>query len=146
MKNSDAVFRANINLMKDKDDQTIQNPINCRYCLNRIQSYGDEQVQVDLVTMGYSKVLGFALSTSGGNEQEQDEEIRDGLFKIYTLLISFHYGGDTLPSQPALSRICEEQIEEEGANEEIDSQYNSKGIDGDIKDNAKKAKGNLFFP
>ncbi|KAA6382888.1 MAG: hypothetical protein EZS28_021585 [Streblomastix strix] len=85
--------------------------------------------------MGYSKVLGFALSTTGGNEQEYDEEIRDGLFNICALLSSLHYGVYTFPAQYALSRICEELIDEEGVNEEIESQYNNKGIDADIKDN-----------
>ncbi|KAA6376863.1 MAG: hypothetical protein EZS28_027609 [Streblomastix strix] len=98
-----------------------------RDCLSLIQYYGDEQVQSELVNQGFGRVMPISYCTAGGIGEEQDLEIKDGLFYISDFLRELHEGrnDDWYPSfqpLPLLARSSEEQIEEEGANEELEAQ------------------------
>ncbi|KAA6366630.1 MAG: hypothetical protein EZS28_037842 [Streblomastix strix] len=74
---------------------------------------------------------------------EQDKEIYNGLHDISEFLRQLHEGRTWLPSfqpLPLLARRSIEQIEEEGANEELEAQMNNKGMNGYIMDQAKGSK------
>ncbi|KAA6393101.1 MAG: hypothetical protein EZS28_011371 [Streblomastix strix] len=114
-----------------------------RDCLYWIQYNGDEQVQSELVNIEYGKMMSITFSAAGGVGEEHDEETRDGLYYIYLFLRELHEGRNWQPSfqpLPLLARKTEEQIEEEGANEEIDAQMNNNGYYGRIKNESKWAK------
>ncbi|KAA6375067.1 MAG: hypothetical protein EZS28_029407 [Streblomastix strix] len=100
---------------------------NSRWCLRWIQEYGDAQEFADLVNVQYGKVICISISTAGGIGEEQNMEIFLGLDNIYYILIEQHEGRnyDEQPSfqpLPLLARMTEEQMEEEGANEEVEAQ------------------------
>ncbi|KAA6372711.1 MAG: hypothetical protein EZS28_031763 [Streblomastix strix] len=109
-----------------------------RRCFDQIQVLGDEQDQTDLVNNKNGKMTFISFCTAGGIGEEHDKEISNGLFYIYWFLRELYEGrNEQQPSfqpLPLLARITEEQIEEEGANEEIEAQMNNnKGYDGYIK-------------
>ncbi|KAA6373532.1 MAG: hypothetical protein EZS28_030942 [Streblomastix strix] len=116
-----------------------------RWCLGWIPIYGDEQDFADLVNVQYGKVICISLSTAGGIGEENDDEIGNGLMHIQIFLGEQHEGrnDDEQPSfqpLPLLSRMTEEQIEEEGAIEEVEAQMINNGYDSDIKYFANRAK------
>ncbi|KAA6397088.1 MAG: hypothetical protein EZS28_007389 [Streblomastix strix] len=114
-----------------------------RECLYQIQRRGDEQDQQDLVNNEYGRVMFITFCTAGGISDEQDEEIYFGLENISVFLKDLHEGRTYQPSiqpLPLLARRTEEQIEEEGADEEIDTQMKNNGLCDVIKSNAKWAK------
>ncbi|KAA6377268.1 MAG: hypothetical protein EZS28_027204 [Streblomastix strix] len=115
-----------------------------RYCLSWIQFTGDAQDFADLVNVGYGKVICISFNTAGGIDEEEDEEIRNVLIYFYYFLRELHEGKDYrqpfFQPLPLLSRRTVEQIEKEGAIEEIEAQMNNKGYDIDIKFMAKMAK------
>ncbi|KAA6362753.1 MAG: hypothetical protein EZS28_041720, partial [Streblomastix strix] len=108
------------------DQQRIDVRSWSRACLSWIQSFGDEQVQQELVRQGYGRVMSLSFCTSGGVGEEQDAEIRDGLYRISRFLNQLHEGRNypqpSFQPLPLLVRSTEVQIEEEGAIEEIDAQ------------------------
>ncbi|KAA6377854.1 MAG: hypothetical protein EZS28_026620 [Streblomastix strix] len=115
-----------------------------RWCLWRIQQYGDEQVQSELVNNEYGRVTSITLCTAGGKGEEQDKEINDGLDRINNFLRELHEGKNdfyqlSFQPLPLLARRTEEQIEEEGANEEVEAQMNNNGYYGGIKCRANQA-------
>ncbi|KAA6364140.1 MAG: hypothetical protein EZS28_040333 [Streblomastix strix] len=119
-----------------------------KQCLRWIQEYGDTQDFVDLVNVGYGKVTCISLSTAGGFGEEKEEEIGNVLDNIYNFLREQHKGrSDRQPSfqpLPLLARITEEQIEEEGANEEMEAQMINNvqifALSGSIKSYANLTK------
>ncbi|KAA6367095.1 MAG: hypothetical protein EZS28_037378 [Streblomastix strix] len=121
-----------------------------RYCLGWIQFYGDAQDFADLLNVGYGKVTCISLSTAGGIGEEDDEEIGNGLENINNFLREQHEGrnDDEQPSfqpLPLLARRTEEQIEEEGAIEEVEAQMNKNGCQYyDIKYQAYWAKAEIL--
>ncbi|KAA6354791.1 MAG: hypothetical protein EZS28_049682 [Streblomastix strix] len=138
-------FRLGTHLNKEEDRQNLEVRNKCRWCLRYIQECCDEQIQTELVTQGYGRVISITFCTAGGKGEEQDVEIRLGLRSIFSFLRELHAGRNngwqpSFQSLPLLARRSEEQIEEEGANEEIDAQMNNNGDDGYIKSNAKWAK------
>ncbi|KAA6349315.1 MAG: hypothetical protein EZS28_051940 [Streblomastix strix] len=101
-----------------------------RYCLFYIQYYGDEQDQTELVNVGIGRMTSIAFCTAGGVGDEQDVEIKYELNQIFWLLGQLNEGRHWQPSfqpLPLLARRTEEQIEEEGANEELDAQIKNNG-------------------
>ncbi|KAA6394605.1 MAG: hypothetical protein EZS28_009868 [Streblomastix strix] len=81
-------------------------------------------------------MLTISICTAGGSGEEQDEEIRIGLFYMFCFLISLHKGKKYptyLPPLPLLAKTCIEQIEEEGGHEEVDALLNNKGREMHIK-------------
>ncbi|KAA6387422.1 MAG: hypothetical protein EZS28_017050 [Streblomastix strix] len=124
-----------------------------RWCFYYIQVYGDAQDQSELVNVEYGRVTSIAFSTAGGIGEEQDKDIDVGLKRIWWFLRELNEGrnNDWKPSfqpLPILAQRSIEQIEEEGANEEIDVQMNSNGLDCRIKYRANEAKTatlNLFI-
>ncbi|KAA6384343.1 MAG: hypothetical protein EZS28_020133 [Streblomastix strix] len=63
-------------------------------------------------------------SKTGGTGEQEDGAIYNGLGNIMIFMIELRNGRSSDPQfqpQPDLIRTCEKQIEEEGANEEIDS-------------------------
>ncbi|KAA6388983.1 MAG: hypothetical protein EZS28_015491 [Streblomastix strix] len=83
--------------------------------------------------------------TAGGIGEEQDMEILNGLHNISWFLRELHqgrhyFGQPSFQALPLLARRTEEQIEEEGANEEIEAQMSNVGYYVNIKDFAKGYK------
>ncbi|KAA6369071.1 MAG: hypothetical protein EZS28_035402 [Streblomastix strix] len=119
-------------------------------CLDFIHKWGDEQIQVELVTNGYPRVLVSIINTPGGNEQEQDRGIDQGLINIFrcirVILKGRAYLGPSLPPYPVLFKQCLEQFEDEGGNEEIEAQLvnKCKGYYYDVKDDANRAKEKIL--
>ncbi|KAA6357501.1 MAG: hypothetical protein EZS28_046972 [Streblomastix strix] len=138
-------FRLGIHIDLDVDNQRLKVRSWSRQCFRWIQHFGDEQDQSELVNNGYGRVMSIKFCTAGGKGEEQDMEIRNGLFLITRFLIKLHAvrNNDWYPSfqpLPLLARNTEEQMEEEGADEELDAQMNNNGDDGRIMSNAKWAK------
>ncbi|KAA6357157.1 MAG: hypothetical protein EZS28_047316 [Streblomastix strix] len=104
------------------------------------------QHQEVAVQANYIGVLVIAINTASGHGEEQDEQIYDGLSRISRFLNCLKQGRNfnqpTFPPQPLLAHRSNEQIEEEGGNEEIDSQLINEGRN--IKDNANRAKGRIL--
>ncbi|KAA6364820.1 MAG: hypothetical protein EZS28_039653, partial [Streblomastix strix] len=88
-------------------------------------------------------MLVITISTASGSGEEQDGEIFQGLYCISKFLKYLHQGNYSFPPQPLLVRRSDEQIEEEGGNEEIESQIINEGnfFGCNIKDEANEAKG-----
>ncbi|KAA6353897.1 MAG: hypothetical protein EZS28_050576 [Streblomastix strix] len=138
-------FKVGCHLREEIDQQNLEVRNKCRRCLKFIQECCDEQVQIEIVKQGYGRVMSISICTAGGKGEEQDEEIYYGLRSIYLFLRELHLGryNDWQPSfqpLPLLVRRSEEQMEEEGANEEIDTQMKNNGLGGGIKSNSKWAK------
>ncbi|KAA6360266.1 MAG: hypothetical protein EZS28_044207 [Streblomastix strix] len=115
-----------------------------KWCLRNIHFYGDEQAQSELVNNGYGRMMSITLSKAGGVGEEQDAEITDGLYYITIFLRQLHEGRNypytSFHPLPLLAQVSLEQIEEEGANEEVEAQMNNNGMNGNIKDQATWAK------
>ncbi|KAA6370910.1 MAG: hypothetical protein EZS28_033563 [Streblomastix strix] len=138
-------YKVETHLREEIDRQRLKVRNSSRECLRYIQFKGDEQDQTELVTQGYGRVMCTAFCTAGGQGEEQDEDISNQLCRISAFLNELHTGinNDWRPSfqsLPLLARNTEEQMEEEGANEEIDAQMKNKGINSNIKGYAKLAK------
>ncbi|KAA6361165.1 MAG: hypothetical protein EZS28_043308 [Streblomastix strix] len=138
-------FRLGAHLNEQTDLLRLKVRYQSRLCLWDIQRCGDEQDQSELVNNGFGRVMSISYCTAGGIGDEKDWEISNGLFHISEFLERLRYGrnDDLYPSfqpLPLLARISLEQIEDEGANEEIEAQMNNKGLNGRIKMNATWAK------
>ncbi|KAA6393031.1 MAG: hypothetical protein EZS28_011445 [Streblomastix strix] len=86
-------------------------------------------------------VLVIAISTASGSGEEDDNEIYYILRYISYFLSILNKGRKSFPPQPLLAHRSDEQLEEEGGNEEIDSQQKNKRISGNIKNSANRANG-----
>ncbi|KAA6366273.1 MAG: hypothetical protein EZS28_038201 [Streblomastix strix] len=110
----------------------------------KIQFYGDAQDIADLVNVQYGKVICISFSSAGGIGEENDEQIRNGLYHINNFIREQHVGRyfrqPSFQPLPLLARMTEEQMEEEGALEEMEAQMNNNGYYGTIKDTANNAK------
>ncbi|KAA6402936.1 MAG: hypothetical protein EZS28_001545 [Streblomastix strix] len=128
----------------DVDRQRLEVRSWSRWCLSWIQQFGDEQVQTELVRQGYGRVMSISFCTAGGKGEEQDKEIWNVLRSIFWSLRDLYIGrNDWQPSfqpLPLLGRRSEEQIEEEGANEEMEAQMINNGLGRGIDNWANKAK------
>ncbi|KAA6352762.1 MAG: hypothetical protein EZS28_051711, partial [Streblomastix strix] len=143
-------FNFNNDTNKEEDNQSLSIRDESIRCLDSIHRYGDKQDQVELVTNRYTRVLVSIINTAGGNEQEQDRGIWDGLVDIYFFIKEILKGRQTdifnpkpsLQPQPVLLKSCLEQIEDEGENEEIEAQLVNKeeGYGYNIMGNANRAK------
>ncbi|KAA6368250.1 MAG: hypothetical protein EZS28_036223 [Streblomastix strix] len=123
-----------------------------RECLRQIQFFGDEQDQTELVNIRYGRIMPILISTAGGVGEEQDEAIYNGLNHIQQFLRQLHKGRNEwkpyFQPLPLLFRRTEEQIEEEGASEEIEAQMKNSRYYGYIKICANLANDttlNRFF-
>ncbi|KAA6388557.1 MAG: hypothetical protein EZS28_015918 [Streblomastix strix] len=129
-------FKVGIHLREDANQQSLKVRSSSRDCLSQIQHYGDAQIQTELVfNQEYGRMMSIVISTAGGKGEEQHKEILNGLMRICNFLRDLHEGRNYQPSfqpLPLLARRTEEQIEEEGANEEIDAQINNNGYYGNV--------------
>ncbi|KAA6355733.1 MAG: hypothetical protein EZS28_048741 [Streblomastix strix] len=127
------VYRLRLNIRYDS-----------RWCLFKIRCYGDAQNFADLVNVEYGRVLSIAFCTAGGIGEEQDWEIFSVLNHFYDLLRDLHEGRYYrqlfFQPLPLLARWTEEQMEEEGANEELEAQMNNKGYYKNIMTQANRVK------
>ncbi|KAA6333537.1 MAG: hypothetical protein EZS28_053158, partial [Streblomastix strix] len=124
------IFKLGNHSNQEVDRLRLNVRYNSRYCLRLIQYYGDAQDFADLVNVQYGKVICISISTAGGIGEEQDKEIYNGLNDIYQILRVQYEGRNYQPSfqlLPQLARMTEEQIEEEGAIEEMEAQMNNYG-------------------
>ncbi|KAA6379810.1 MAG: hypothetical protein EZS28_024664 [Streblomastix strix] len=138
-------YKVGAHLRKEMDLLRLKVRYQSRECLRLIQVYGEEQVQSELVRQGYGRVMTLSFSTAGGIGDEKDEEISYGLNHFYFFLRELYEGrtyedNPSFQPLPLLARMSLEQIEEEGANEEIDAQMNNKGLNGGIKREANYVK------
>ncbi|KAA6376322.1 MAG: hypothetical protein EZS28_028151, partial [Streblomastix strix] len=119
-------FKLGTQFSKKIDKQRLEVRHWSRECLDRIQQNGDEYDQTELVNNEYGRVICISLSTAGGIGEEEDYAICKLLIHINNFLTQIHEGrNDYQPSfqpLPLLARMTEEQIEEEGANEEVEAQ------------------------
>ncbi|KAA6367606.1 MAG: hypothetical protein EZS28_036867 [Streblomastix strix] len=124
-------FKLGIHLNEQIDLLRLKVRRQSRLCLYWIQSFGDEQDQLELVNNQYGRVMSLSFCTAGGVGEEQNAEIFNVLNHFYFFLRSLHegisYRQPSFQPLPLLVRRTEEQIEEEGANEEIDAQMNNNG-------------------
>ncbi|KAA6365761.1 MAG: hypothetical protein EZS28_038711 [Streblomastix strix] len=91
-------------------------------------------------------VLVIAISTASGSGEKKDQEIWYGLFRISQFIRCLNKAKqNSFPHQLLLAHRSDEQIEEEGGNEEIDSQLiNKEHQYCNIKDGAIKTKGRIL--
>ncbi|KAA6397691.1 MAG: hypothetical protein EZS28_006786 [Streblomastix strix] len=118
-------FRLGTHIGLQFDKQRIEIRNSSRLCLWNIQYKGDEQDQPELVNKRYGRVTSISFCTAGGVGEEQDAEIYDGLYCIFDFLRELHEGRTWQPSfkqLPLLARSIIEQLEDEGANEELEAQ------------------------
>ncbi|KAA6355755.1 MAG: hypothetical protein EZS28_048718, partial [Streblomastix strix] len=128
-----SIYKINIHLSQENDQQTLALRSGSRVCLWHIQYFGDASVHSELINIGYAGVLVIAISTASGHGEEYDGQIYKGLDYISTFLICLNKGKlYSFPPKPLLAHRSDEQLEEEGGNEEIDSQLINKGISGNI--------------
>ncbi|KAA6373584.1 MAG: hypothetical protein EZS28_030889 [Streblomastix strix] len=130
-------------LSQENDQQTLALRSGSIKCLQHIHCSSDASAHSELANANYSGVLVIAISTACGHVEEYDKEIRNRLFRISQFLKYLIKGNQySFPPQPLLARRSDEQIEEEGGNEEIDSQLINKGKGSfwSIKNNANGAK------
>ncbi|KAA6377202.1 MAG: hypothetical protein EZS28_027271 [Streblomastix strix] len=142
-------FKVGSHIDLDVDQQRIDVRHWSRYCLHCIRRFGDAQVQTELVNIGYGRVMSMSFCTAGGNGEEQDVEIKIGLSQISDFLKALRKGRN-VSFQVLLLRLRRtvEQIEEEGANEEIDVQMMNKENQWNIKswaNDTKEATLNRFI-
>ncbi|KAA6368185.1 MAG: hypothetical protein EZS28_036288 [Streblomastix strix] len=133
-------YKINIHFSQENDQLTLSVRHSSRGCLGNIQLFGGASVQSQLVNARYVRMLIIAISTASGSGEEQSEEIWSGLNSISKFIKCLHQGDYSLPPQPLLVHRSDEQIEEEGGNEEIDSQLINKGSYCNIKNKANEAK------
>ncbi|KAA6359532.1 MAG: hypothetical protein EZS28_044941 [Streblomastix strix] len=125
-----SLYKIDVHIGQELDQMRLEIRCNSRWCLYWIQVWGDEQVQSELVNKRYGRVTSISICTAGGKGEEQDQEIYNGLKYIFSFLRELHAGrnNDWKPffqPLPLLARRTEEQMEEEGAREEIDAQMNN---------------------
>ncbi|KAA6354628.1 MAG: hypothetical protein EZS28_049845, partial [Streblomastix strix] len=141
-------FRLGTHIDLDVENQRLKVRSWSQRCLRYIQYFGDEQVQSEHVNVEYGRVLSISICTAGGKGEEQDEEIYNGLKYISEFLRELHAGRyDWKPSFqpfPLLVRNTEEQIEEEGANEEIQAQMNNNENEWSIRNWANCTKAAIL--
>ncbi|KAA6390993.1 MAG: hypothetical protein EZS28_013480 [Streblomastix strix] len=142
-----SIYKIGTHFNQENDQQTFALRSGNIGCLWYIQFFADASVQSELVNANYTGVLVITVSTASGHGEEYDNEIYWGLDQISNFLRCLNkwkYYNATFPPQPLLARRADEQIEEEGGNEEIDSQQKNKAFSCNIKDNANRAKGSIF--
>ncbi|KAA6362541.1 MAG: hypothetical protein EZS28_041932 [Streblomastix strix] len=142
-----SIYKIGTHLSQENDQQTLALRSGSKECLWHIQYFGDAFVHSELVNANYTGVLVIAISTASGSGEEYDEDIYKGLDRIYIFICNLKQGKQynaTFPPQTLLARRSDEQIEEEGGNEEIDSQQINKGFSRNIKLYANIAKGAIL--
>ncbi|KAA6379299.1 MAG: hypothetical protein EZS28_025176 [Streblomastix strix] len=138
-------LNTHFNQKYDSQSQEIRN--RSRECLKWIQYKGDAKVQSNLVNIGNGRVMSIVISTAGGIGEEQDKEILDVLMHIQWVFKALPKGSNDYPSfqpLPLLARRTEEQIEEEGANEELEAQMKKNKYGSYIMIWANKAKAAIL--
>ncbi|KAA6357376.1 MAG: hypothetical protein EZS28_047097, partial [Streblomastix strix] len=138
------LYKIGIHIGQELDQMRLEIRCNSRWCLYWIQVWGDEQDQSELVNKRYRRMISISFSTAGGQGEEQDLDIYNGLKYIFSFLRELHEGrnNDWKPyfqPLPQLARRSEEQMEEEGAEEELDAQMNNNGLDDEIRNWANDA-------
>ncbi|KAA6356391.1 MAG: hypothetical protein EZS28_048082, partial [Streblomastix strix] len=140
-------YKINIHFSQENDQLTLALRSIIKRCLRRIQVFGDSSTQSELINARYVGVLVIAISTASGSGEEQDDGIRYGMDFISDFIRCLHQGKNkysSFPPQPLLAHRSDEQLEEEGGNEEIDSLQKYKGDYGHIKNSANEAKGMIL--
>ncbi|KAA6376560.1 MAG: hypothetical protein EZS28_027915 [Streblomastix strix] len=101
----------------------------------------------DLVNYEYGRVMFISFSTAGCICEEQVYEIWNGLNCNFLFLRDIHQDGNyntSFPHLPLFARITEEQIEEEGANEELEAQMSNNGYNDNILLQTNIAKATIM--
>ncbi|KAA6357470.1 MAG: hypothetical protein EZS28_047003, partial [Streblomastix strix] len=106
-------FRLGTHLREEIDLQRLEVRSRSQRCLSGIRYNGDKQVQTDLVTQGYGRVMFITICAAGGQGEEQDVEIWNGLEYITDFLRELHESKTQQPSfqpLPLLIRKTDEQM------------------------------------
>ncbi|KAA6387762.1 MAG: hypothetical protein EZS28_016708 [Streblomastix strix] len=114
-----------------------------------INRHQQQELAVEVVYLIFSSgviVFVIAISTASGSGEEQDNEIWNGLSNISEFIRCLNNEKQlSFPPQLLLAHRSDEQLEEEGGNEEIDSQLINKGHQYcNIKDSANYTKGRIL--
>ncbi|KAA6369149.1 MAG: hypothetical protein EZS28_035323 [Streblomastix strix] len=141
-----SIYKIGTHLSQENDQQTLALRSGSGCCLWHIQFWSDESTHSELINVGYARVLVIAIGTASGYGEEKDEEISLILFRISKFFNNLNKGKqDSFPPQPLFARRSDEQIEEEGGNEEIDSQLINNGHQNyNIKDYTNIANGRIL--
>ncbi|KAA6396688.1 MAG: hypothetical protein EZS28_007782 [Streblomastix strix] len=123
--------------------------------LGLIQMNGEVLAQTSLTNSGYTNALIQYISTAGGCGFKNDSRLYDVLQHIQNFFYmlqqgrnQYTYNGKFLiPSQPALIKSSNEQLEEQGGSEEIDSLLTMSELDDIMKiaNRTKQTLQNIFM-
>ncbi|KAA6357306.1 MAG: hypothetical protein EZS28_047167 [Streblomastix strix] len=122
--------------------------IHCRACLSRIRNFSDEEGYPILIKLNLVRALSEYIGNSGGNQNEEDFEVWCGLLSIRGFFNDLSNGRKQSNNKPALNPQpqfipeSEEQIEEVGGLEEIESNLFNNGWD--LIGKVKEAKVAIF--
>ncbi|KAA6393945.1 MAG: hypothetical protein EZS28_010528 [Streblomastix strix] len=115
-----------------------------KYHINKL----DLSAQSELVVDEYARTIMLLVGTAGGNGEQDDDDIYYSLDCISKFSRDLHQGRynkyGIFQPQPALSKTCIEQIEEEGGNEEVESQLINKGNWGYIIYGTNQVKSEIL--
>ncbi|KAA6390772.1 MAG: hypothetical protein EZS28_013701 [Streblomastix strix] len=145
-------YNINFHINEEEDEESSLIRSSSGLCLGQIQEYGDESTQSELVRSEYAVVSVLQVSIAGGDGEQEDYSLDDGLNNITEFIKSLHQGrqtnefnqGPSFPQQICLARITDEQIEEEGGNEEIEAQLIYQSYYYYVKEYAKGAKSAIL--
>ncbi|KAA6364766.1 MAG: hypothetical protein EZS28_039707, partial [Streblomastix strix] len=77
-------YNINNHINEEKDRQASLIRDGSGQCLGNIQKYGDESIQSELVSSEYAGVSVLQVSTAGGDGEQEDDEIWNGLITVLT--------------------------------------------------------------
>ncbi|KAA6370507.1 MAG: hypothetical protein EZS28_033966 [Streblomastix strix] len=87
-------FKLGTQFSKQIDKQRLEVRHWSREFLNWIRLHGDEQIQAEIVNVGYGKVICISFGIAEGIGEEQEEEIYLGLNNIYNFFEQLHEGSN----------------------------------------------------
>ncbi|KAA6382650.1 MAG: hypothetical protein EZS28_021822 [Streblomastix strix] len=133
-------------IFKDKFQVDVNNY--CRACLARIHNGEDEEGYSTMIKLNYVRALSENIGNSGSNQNEEDFQVWCGLDEIKCIFNDLSNGREQTNHQTALKPQLqfipesEEQIEEVGGLEEIETNLFKHGWD--IINKVKEAKDAIF--
>ncbi|KAA6388047.1 MAG: hypothetical protein EZS28_016427 [Streblomastix strix] len=111
----------------EKIENMICEKIYSRACLACISDDVDENGYEQLIKLNYVKAMSEYTGNSGGNLNENADELWCGILGIQSIFRELRYGrkqthsNPSLKPQPKFIPVCQEQVEEVGGLEEIES-------------------------
>ncbi|KAA6392604.1 MAG: hypothetical protein EZS28_011865 [Streblomastix strix] len=142
-------YKINVQTNDNKDQQSYLIRKRSSQCLQHVLLYGDESVYADLQNIGFVGTSIIPISSAGSFGENDEDQMFMGLIDVSSLFISLHNVSDnphypTFPPQPTLLKTSQEQVEEEGAYEEVESLLIDNGRRNCIKKRAKQTKREIL--